>query len=256
MNNQLKGWLADNTVTTDNLEDKILILESAGSATLSDIFREMKAEDTGLREETIEHVVSLHNRVVARLLLNGYSVNTELFYAVAQFTGVVEGGVWNPKKNSVYINFTQGKGVRQESAQTSVKILGNKAEPAYILGSEDTTTRATDGTATAGRAYRLIGRQIKVWGTHPTVGIALTDSQGVETKIASDCLIVNNPSEVIILLPNDLADGVYELSLTTQFSGKTGGKGLKEPRVLNRPLTVGTDDSGDGDGGGVTDPTV
>ena len=30
MKTELKGWLADNTVTTDNKEDKILVLESAG----------------------------------------------------------------------------------------------------------------------------------------------------------------------------------------------------------------------------------
>ena len=46
MKTELKGWLADNTVTTDNKEDKILVLESAGNLTLSDVQDEMKEEDT------------------------------------------------------------------------------------------------------------------------------------------------------------------------------------------------------------------
>ena len=46
MKTELKGWLADNTVTTDNKEDKILVLESAGNLTLSDVLDEMKGEDT------------------------------------------------------------------------------------------------------------------------------------------------------------------------------------------------------------------
>ena len=46
MRTELKGWLADNTVTTDNKEDKILVLESAGNLTLSDVLDEMKEEDT------------------------------------------------------------------------------------------------------------------------------------------------------------------------------------------------------------------
>ena len=46
MKTELKGWLADNTVTTDNKEDKILVLESAGNLTLSDVLNEMKKEDT------------------------------------------------------------------------------------------------------------------------------------------------------------------------------------------------------------------
>ena len=53
----MKGWLVDNAVTTDDKEDKILQLESAGSLTLADIIDEMKKEDTGLRTETLEHAM-------------------------------------------------------------------------------------------------------------------------------------------------------------------------------------------------------
>lgn len=76
----IKGRLADNTVTVDNLEDKILQIEKAGNTALEDVIDEMKNEDTGLRRETIEHVVDLYHRIVERLLLSGYNVNTGLFY--------------------------------------------------------------------------------------------------------------------------------------------------------------------------------
>lgn len=260
MQNVLKGWLTPNWVTAKNLEDMILVLESAGNATQADILREMKLEDTGLREETLEHVVKLYHRVTARLLLNGYQVNTGLFHGTAQFTGVVEGGVWNPKKNAIYISLIQDKDLREAIAQTSVKILGTKAAAAYILGSEDTATRATDGSATAGRNYRLQGRQLKVVGTHPSVGITLTaTTDGTLISIPLDMIAVNNPSEVILLLPHDLADGVYELRLTTQFSGSSTL--LKEPRTLTRMLTIGKSSGGEGedggeDGGDVEDPTA
>ncbi len=65
MKTELKGWLADNTVTTDNKEDKILVLESAGNLTLSDVLDEMKKEDTGLRAETLKHAVDLFRFVDA-----------------------------------------------------------------------------------------------------------------------------------------------------------------------------------------------
>ena len=55
MKHTLKGWLVDNAVTIDDKEDKILMLESAGSLTMADIIEEMKKEDTGLRTETGEH---------------------------------------------------------------------------------------------------------------------------------------------------------------------------------------------------------
>ena len=45
-----------------------------------------------------------------------------------------------------------------------MKILGAKGDPAYFIGGEDAATRATDGSATAGRNYRLQGKNIKVTG--------------------------------------------------------------------------------------------
>lgn len=254
MNNVLKGWLVDNTLTVDNKEDKILLLESAGNLTLKDVLKEMKREDTGLRQETIDHVVALFQRKVAELVLNGYSVNTGLFRAVPQFRGIVEDGVWNPKKNSIYVSILQDKELREAIADTTVKILGEKGDAAYILGSEDTSTRATDGTATAGRNYRLRGRLIKVAGDDPAVGITLTDSTGATQKLSDDMLVVNNPSELIILLPAALADGTYTLTVTTQYTG--AGKLLKSPRSIGREIIIGASAGGGGAEGEGEDPSV
>lgn len=250
MKTELKAWLADNTVTADNKEDKILVLESAGSLTLTDVLDRMKKEDTGLRSETLQHAVGLFQRTVSELVLSGYSVNTGLFRAVPQFRGVVEGGAWNPQKNSIHVSFTQDKELREAIAATGVKILGAKGESAYFIGGEDASTRAMDGSATAGRNYRLQGKNIKVWGSDASVGIVLTDSSGKETALPADLIAVNNPSEVLVLLPADLTDGLYELRLTTQFSGSS--KELKTPRTITRSLSIGTA-SGGGEG---EDPSV
>ena len=91
MKKVLKGWLIDNSVTTDNKTDKILLLASAGSLTLDDVLEEMYKQDTGLRPETMRHSVTLYHRIVMDLILNGYSVNTGLFRAVPQLKGVVDG---------------------------------------------------------------------------------------------------------------------------------------------------------------------
>ena len=103
---QINGQLADNTVTVDNKEDMILVPVSIGSANEARIIAEMKAEDSGLREETIKHVFELEKRVIKRLLMSGYNVNTGLYYASVSFRGVIENSQWNPAKNS--IGFTPG----------------------------------------------------------------------------------------------------------------------------------------------------
>lgn len=168
MEHILKSWLVDNSITTDNKEDKILLSETVGNVTLSDIYRLMRAEDTGLREETI----------------------------------------------------------RSATSQPWM----------YIAGSEDAATRAGNGSCTPGRNYVLNGRMLKIAGSDPSVGITLTSQSGSLIKLTA----VNNPSQLIILLPADLTAGTYELGVTTQYAG--GGKTLKTPRSMSKLITVGDDE--------------
>ncbi|GHT22647.1 hypothetical protein FACS189430_04740 [Bacteroidia bacterium] len=48
--------------------------------------------------------------------------------------------------------------------------------------------------------------------------------------------MLNEPSRLLLLIPDTLADGDYELSVATQFSG--GGKLLKKARRATLPLPV------------------
>ena len=241
MKNVLKIWLVDNTVTVDNKDDKIGQLESSGNLSLQDILDEMHKEDTGLRPETIEHVVKLYNRVVSDLILSGYSVNTGLYHAVAQLRGVIDGGKWNPEKNSVYVSFTQDKELRETIAQTSISILGERQSVMYVAG-------FSPATATAGRPFTVNGRMLKIAGTDSSVGITITDSKEQTTPVDLNMLAVNNPSQLTVIVPAGLADGEYTLTVTTQYAGSTL---LKTPRTAIATFYVGTKpDAGGGSGSG------
>lgn len=252
MKNVLKGWLADNPVSGEDKRDQILELQSTGNLVLADILKEMQREDTGLRMETMEHVVNLYHRKLAEQLLNGNSVNTGLFHAVAQFKGVIKDGEWDPKQNSIYISFVQDKVLRDSIADTNVKILGEKGDAAYIISSQDTATRATDGSATPGRTLRVKGKNIKIWGTDEAVGAYIVFSDGRQMKLPVDMIVVNNPSEVIVLLPSDLDEGAYELQIMTQYTGIS--RQLKAPRTVSKSIFVGALPDAVSPGGEMTDP--
>ena len=222
MKKVLKGWLIDNAVTTDNKTDKILLLASAGSLTLDDVLEEMYKQDTGLRPE-----------------------NTGLFRAVPQLKGVVEGGVWNKENNSIYVSFTQDKALREAIAKTVVEILGEKSNIMYILETEDRKTGLKDGSATAGHNFFVRGAMLKVVGDHESVGVTLTDSKGATTKLTDDQITINNPSSLTLLLPADLAEGEYTLTVTTQYG--SAGHILKTPRSVSTQIWVGGKPA---DGGG------
>lgn len=242
---QINGQLADNTVTTDNKEDMILVPVSIGNADEERIISEMKAEDSGLREETIRHVHDLEKRVVKRLLMSGYSVNAGLYYASTSFRGVIEDSAWDAAKNSIVVNFNMGTDLREAIKKTTVNIIGEKGAAMYIGGVTDASTRATDASATAGRAFTLKGSKLKVAGTDESVGITLTSESGTVTRITEDLMVKNNPSEVIFIIPADLANGTYQLKLTTQCSSNSKQL-LKTPRSVEKTIYIGTAPAGGG----------
>ena len=243
---QINGQLADNTVTVDNKEDMILVPVSIGSADENRIIAELKAEDSGLREETIRHVFDLEKRVTKRLLMSGVSVNTGLYYASVSFHGVIESSAWNPAKNSIVVNFNVGADLREAIKNTVVNIIGAKGSAMYIAGVQDTSTRALDSSATAGRAFTLKGALLKVTGTDDSVGIILTDSKGTITKITEDLWVLNEPSRLSFIIPSGLDKGTYELKVTTQYSRNTL---LKVPRSVIKTIYIGTAPTGGGSGG-------
>lgn len=249
----LNVQLADNTVTVDNKDDKIAVLVPAGTADFQRVVSEIMEVNPGLERETVEAVMNLENRVVKKLLLTGFRVNTGLYNAVAQPTGVVENKAWDKSKNSLYISFTQGADLREAISATTVNIIGEKGDSMYIAGGLDAATRASGFTATAGRNFTLTGSHIKVAGTDPSVGITLTASAGgAVTQITEDMWAVNEPSKLIFLIPAGLPDGEYTLRVTTQYN--SGNKTLlKNPRSVEQTIYIGQAPAGGStDGGGTT----
>ena len=134
----LNAQLADNTLTVDDKDDKILTLVSAGTADKQRLISEIMEINPGLERETVEAVINLEQRVLKKLLLTGYRVNTGLFSAVAQFTGTVENNVFDPARNSIRIAMTQGKELREAIEATTVNIVGEKGSAMYVAGGTDT----------------------------------------------------------------------------------------------------------------------
>jgi hypothetical protein len=74
-------------------------------------------------------------------------------------------------------------------------------------------------------------------GDNPANGVYFIDANSNRTKVDVSDIVVNNPSELMILIPV-LSPGTYQLEVTTQFSA--GSQVLKEPRsvLFDRMLSV------------------
>lgn len=73
-------------------------------------------------------------------------------------------------------------------------------------------------------------------------------------RLEDDMLAVNDPSKLVILIPADLADGEYTLTVTTQFSNTS--RMLKTPRTTETIIYIGDEPGGEGGEGEGEDPSV
>ena len=116
----------------------------------------------------------------------------------------------------------------------------------YIIEVEDRIIGMDRNRITPGHNVFVRGARLKVIGTDESVGVTLTHTDGTVSKIAAEDIVINNPSELLLLLPADLKDGIYELKITTQYSNG-GTSMLKQPRSVSCNVEVGDGGGGGGD---------
>lgn len=234
----LKAWLKDNPLTADKT-DKMAVVSTNGNLTEDNLLDEIIAEGIEIKKDTLRSVITrYHNKVIDKVL-SGFNVNIGIVYLRPVIKGPFFGKTWNPEINSVQINATAGAIFRKATKETVVEILGERADMIEIYTVTDNFTGQTDGTLTKGKNAELKGSYIKLSGEDPKVGITLHHMETDEThKLLPNDIVLNKPSRIIILVPNTLSAGEYELRITTQFTG--GNNSLKQPRsvALNIPIVI------------------
>ena len=241
----------DNPLTKEE-GDRKFVLVSNGTADFDRVISEIMAVNPGLERETVEAVIKLEHRIIQRLTLSGMRVSNGLFSAVASPKGRA-GASWDPEVNQLNITIAQGVDWREAIRNTTVNVLGEKAEVMYISGTTDIATRATDRTATPGYPFTVEGNYLKLVGDDPAVGITIVSEEGTETRVDSGMVAVNEPKKLVFVLPAGLAEGTYTLRIATQYNGSNTGTLRKTPRVVESPLYIGvaptTPGGSDEDGG-------
>jgi hypothetical protein len=128
-------------------------------------------------------------------------------------------------------------------AQAITLVCDGQAEvAAYIDEVQDVASGTVNETLTSGGAVVITGHRIKVEGTKPGVGIAITGTRAGGTPYTNMILppyVENTASKVIAILPAGIPEGTFRIRITTQFTG--GSSLLKDVRMIeSAPLTVGS----------------
>lgn len=236
----IKAYLYDNLLTPDP-NDFVARVSSERSLSVADICHSAATRGgADVSDAAMSHAVELFLKEMAYRLCDGFAVNTGYFTAVPVVRGVFlnPNETFDPQRHTLQFQFTQGELMRREIEDVEVKIMGVAETGLYIGQVEDMKSRTVNEVLTPGFNLRVTGTKLRVVGDKPGVGIFFRETAtNTATKVDEGDIVVNNPSELMIIIPA-LPAGTYQLEVTTQYS--TGNKLLKEVRsaVFDRPLTV------------------
>ena len=245
--------MAYDATLTERKDDYYLRAKTNGSLDLRAIAREY-ATQNNLNEDQVYAILNGAEQVKANAVASGYIVNTPTaLYQPAATGTVLKADLSKPvdhDKVKVYATVSQGSLLRETMNACRLEIFTQPAVVGPLLNGAVAETRAADGVTktetapTPGKNLTLTGRNIKVVGTDPSVGVTFTSVESPQTtvKVGPADITVNEPSRLIFVLPEEVTDGLWTVSVTTQAGSGSNRHQVKEPRtyVLDTPLAVGT----------------
>jgi hypothetical protein len=237
---KIKAWLYDNLLTKDNPNDYIARVSAERTLNIREICESAVARGgADISIAAMEHAVNLFLKEMGYLLCDGYSINTGWFTAGVQIRGVFDSPdeKFDPKKHTLLFEFHQGALLRRECDTITVEILGVANTGAMITRVTDVKTGSVNDLLTPNRNLKISGDKIKIVGDNAVNGIYFVNqSTGKRFKVDETDIVINYPSELIIVIPALEAD-TYQLEVTTQYAL---GTLLKEPRTafFEKTLTV------------------
>ncbi|MDR2584004.1 MAG: DUF4469 domain-containing protein [Fibromonadaceae bacterium] len=239
----IKAYLYDNALT-ENPNDFIARVDSEKSLNVKDICQTaVKRGGADISAAAMEHGVNLWLKEMAYRLCDGFAVHTGWFNVSANIKGTFDSPNerFNPEKHSVLFEFHQGSLLRKELGNVSVDILGVADASLSISQVVDIKTGSVNDILTKGRNLRIHGHKIKIAGENEANGVYFINQETeARIKVDKSDFVNNNPSELIVVIPESLTAGTYRLEVKTQFGGNSKSI-LKEPRccVFDKTLTAG-----------------
>jgi hypothetical protein len=270
MAKKIKAWLQPNALTEDK-SDFFAVIDSFGSVTPKDVIKELVTEGMELKVETVLDVITRYNRKCIEMVMSGYNVNTGITYMRPMIKGSFSDKTWNPELHRLYVAITQGTDMRNAVADTKVEIIGERSDPMSLFCVTDLSTGKT-ATLRRGFNAELKGSCIKLMrenGSYIKLGDSedmkigvffrkvdsitipanpddeedggkgtpiVDESTGDNKFIDPQYVAVNDPSRVVIIVPNDLLPGVYQIGVVTYYGANN--KPLKSPRTAKLSYLV------------------
>jgi hypothetical protein len=228
--------LEDNLLTPKDPNDRYARVVNVQSRSESDLAEAISRRNIGISKAEALAMLEAASEIQLEWLSEGHSINMRLAHFHPSIPGAFEEGEY-PK--DAVIRITASKEVA-ETAKTIPLRHVEAVNPIHISFVHDVKSDTTNNKVTRGGSVKITGHNLKVTGKEPAVGIefiSVEDPEAIYPVPAQD-IVINNPSELLIVAPQMVTGEEVHLKVTTQYS--TTAKDLKTPRSITfeRKLTV------------------
>lgn len=167
-------------------------------------------------------------------MMDGFSVNTGYDIRSLTMEGNFDGpdDTYDATRHKLKINITPTETATDELENVIVNVVGVADVEPSIKRVVDMSNGNINTTLTRSKAFRIVGERLKVSGDDASCGVYLTNADdGSTVQITGNEILRNEPSQLWVMVPDDLPDGQYTVSVTTQFCNSSYNR--KEPRTAS-----------------------
>lgn len=224
-----------NELTKDVDNDYYLTPEVKGSLTLEDIVARLKAREVATQNVNGLAFTQLVLDEIAKLVAEGYNVNTSLFRASLSLKGsVLAEELGHPiaaSRLNIAMNFAQGDAAREAIRGISVEVFEQSAATGPVIQSITDPTEGSNGHLNPGCMVLIQGKRLAIKGDDPSCGVLFTYEINPEKTvfIPASKIYPNTPSKLQFALPEEVVEGPWKVKVTTQFAAS--GVLVKYPRT-------------------------
>jgi hypothetical protein len=228
--------LENNPLTKENLNDRRARVVNVHSYTEEDLAEAIAKRNMGISKPEALAMLAAATEIQMEWITSGNGINLRLAHFHPSIPGTFEEGEY--PKEAIY-RVTPSKEVAAAAKTITLRHV-EPVSPIRIEFVNDVKSNTTNDRITGGGTVKILGHHLKIAGTGEfAVGVEFVSvDTGTVYTVPEQDLIINHPSEVMIIAPPMTSGEKVILKITTQYSG--GTTLLKKPRsiTLEKDLTV------------------
>lgn len=205
-----------------------------GRLRMSDVIDRMN--DRGpYSKETIASLINNFHETAMELAADGYNVDAGLVYLRAMITGTSNSHEIDHKVNKVVIAAIPGKKLQKAGEETTIELDQSKNVYKGVMGIGLPNRRGEEIRETD--TVKIYGTHIKIAGEDPACGVFFVSTETKKSiKVPAKYIFDNFPQSLLLMLPEELVAGSYQLKITTRYSGNSTL--LKQPKTYEYTKSV------------------